>query len=45
MKRPISKPVQGPHPSRTLVFQEHALYPWLTLRDNVALALEFQNAP
>lgn len=39
------KPVQGPHPSRTLVFQEHALYPWLTLRDNVALALEFQNAP
>jgi len=36
------KPVEGPHPSRTLVFQEHALYPWLTLRDNVALALEFQ---
>ncbi|WP_459614223.1 ABC transporter ATP-binding protein [Bordetella sp. 2513F-2] len=34
--------VAGPHPSRTLVFQEHALYPWLTLRDNVALALEFQ---
>ena len=21
------KPVAGPHPSRTLVFQEHALYP------------------
>ena len=37
------KPVAGPHPSRTLVFQEHALYPWLTLEDNVALALEFQN--
>lgn len=35
--------ITGPHPSRTLVFQEHALYPWLTLRDNVALALEFQN--
>ena len=34
--------IGGPHPSRTLVFQEHALYPWLTLRDNVALALEFQ---
>ena len=37
--------VSGPHPSRTLVFQEHALYPWLTLLDNVALALEFQKAP
>lgn len=39
------QPVQGPHPSRTLVFQEHALYPWLTLRDNVSLALEFQRVP
>lgn len=37
--------VTGPHPSRTLVFQEHALYPWLTLEDNVALALEFQKTP
>lgn len=34
--------VVSPHPSRTLVFQQHALYPWLTLQDNVALALEFQ---
>ena len=39
------KSVAGPHPSRTLVFQEHALYPWLTLEDNVALALEFQKTP
>jgi NitT/TauT family transport system ATP-binding protein len=35
-------PVQGPHPERTLMFQENALYPWLTLVQNVALALEFQ---
>src|SRR5690606_29569997 len=35
----------GPHPSRTLVFQEHALFPWLTLQDNVALALEMQKVP
>src|SRR3546814_19003325 len=25
------KPIQGPHPERTLMFQENALYPWLTL--------------
>lgn len=35
-------PIQGPHPERTLMFQENALYPWLTLAQNVALALEFQ---
>src|SRR5690606_15723889 len=33
-------PVRGPHPERTLMFQEHALYPWMTLVQNVALALE-----
>lgn len=36
------KPVAGPHPERTLMFQENALFPWLTLVQNVALALEFQ---
>lgn len=36
------KPVSKPGPERTLVFQEHALYPWLTLRANVAMALELQ---
>jgi len=35
-------PVRGPSPERTLMFQENALYPWLTLAQNVALALEFQ---
>ncbi|MFW7341238.1 ABC transporter ATP-binding protein [Pollutimonas sp. H1-120] len=34
--------IEGPHPERTLMFQENALYPWLTLEQNVALALEFQ---
>ena len=34
--------VRRPGPTRTLMFQEHALYPWLTLQANVALALEFQ---
>ncbi len=36
------KRVTGPHPGRTLMFQENALFPWLTLAQNVALALEFQ---
>jgi len=39
------KSLEKPSPERTLVFQEHALYPWLTLAGNVALALEFQNVP
>lgn len=36
------KPIKGPHPERMLMFQENALYPWLTLAQNVALALELQ---
>ena len=34
--------ISGPGPRRTLVFQEHALYPWLSLQANVAMALELQ---
>lgn len=37
--------VKAPSPERTLVFQEHALYPWMTLLENVAVALEFQKKP
>lgn len=36
------KPVTRPDPSRMLMFQENALYPWLTLAQNVAMALELQ---
>jgi len=39
------KSLEKPSPQRTLVFQEHALYPWLIVAGNVALALEFQNTP
>ncbi len=34
------KPVRGVNPHATMVFQGFALYPWLTVQANVALALE-----
>lgn len=32
--------VKAPGPDRTLIFQEHALYPWRTVADNVGFGLE-----
>ena len=32
--------IEAPHPSRILVFQDPTLYPWRTVRQNVALGLE-----
>lgn len=34
------EPVRGPAPDRTVMFQEHALFPWLTVAENVAFPLE-----
>ncbi|MEZ4669933.1 MAG: nitrate/sulfonate/bicarbonate ABC transporter ATP-binding protein [Anaerolineae bacterium] len=39
------KPVQGINPYATMVFQSFALYPWLTVLDNVSLALEARGEP
>jgi sulfonate transport system ATP-binding protein len=35
-----SRRIAGPGPERGIVFQEHRLFPWLTVRQNIALGLE-----
>jgi NitT/TauT family transport system ATP-binding protein len=34
------RPIEGPGPDRAVLFQEPALFPWLSVRGNVELALE-----
>src|SRR3984957_10091641 len=35
-----NQPVNGPGPQRTMVFQEHGLFPWLTALQNVEFGLK-----
>ncbi|WP_380180696.1 ABC transporter ATP-binding protein [Kalamiella sp. sgz302252] len=35
-----NREIAGPGPERAVVFQNHSLLPWLTARDNVALAVD-----
>jgi NitT/TauT family transport system ATP-binding protein len=39
------KPLTGIHPGASLVFQNFALFPWLTVQENVAVALNGLNLP
>lgn len=34
--------INGPHPDRGLVFQQHTLFPWKSVLDNVAFGLKMQ---
>ncbi|HEX8323325.1 MAG TPA: ABC transporter ATP-binding protein [Tepidisphaeraceae bacterium] len=38
-------PVVGPSPSRPMVFQDYALFPWLTVEKNVRFGLEIAKRP
>lgn len=38
-------PIDGPNPSRGVIFQQYALFPWKTVIDNVAFGLKLKGIP
>ncbi len=41
----LGQPVVGPGPERAMVFQEYALFPWMTVERNIAFGLEVRQDP
>jgi NitT/TauT family transport system ATP-binding protein len=39
------QPVKGPNPRHAVVFQEYALFPWMTVEGNVGIGLRYQHLP
>jgi NitT/TauT family transport system ATP-binding protein len=39
------KPVSGPAPGVVMVFQDHSLFPWLSVKDNVGFGLAMKKVP
>ncbi|WP_163359746.1 ATP-binding cassette domain-containing protein, partial [Klebsiella aerogenes] len=39
------RPILGPDPTRGMVFQDYALFPWLSVRDNIGFGPQARGLP